>query len=113
MSNDVFVITEHMDRKFADVSFEMVGKAKELAATLGGKSIAVVLGHGISANVFASDGTTYVEDPQLAEFNPEAYGKVLEALVREAAPGLVMLGWTAKGMDLAAWLSARLGVPCV
>ncbi len=24
-----------------------------------------------------------------------------------------MLGWTARGMDLAAWLSARLGKPCV
>ncbi len=113
MSNDVFVVTEHMDGKFADVSFEMVGKAKGLAATLGGRSIAVVLGYGISADVFASDGTTYVEDPQLAEFNPEAYGKVLEALLKEAAPRVVLLGWTARGMDLAAWLSARLGRPCV
>ena len=113
MSNDVFVITEHMDGKFADVSFEMVGKAKDLAAALGGKSVAVVLGHGISAGLFASDITTYIDDPNLAQFNPEAYGKVLEGLLREAAPRLVMLGWTAKGMDLAGWLSARLGKPCV
>ncbi len=113
MSNDVFVITENMDGRFADVSFEMVGKAKDLAAAFGGKSIAVVLGHEISANVFATDATTYIDDPNLAQFNPEAYAKVLEALLREASPRLVMLGWTAKGMDLAAWLSARLGKPCV
>ncbi len=113
MSNDVFVITEHMDGKFADVSFEMAGKARDLAAALGGKSVAVVLGHGIAADVFACDRTTMVDDPNLAQFNPEAYGKVLEALLKEASPRLVMLGWTAKGMDLAAWLSARLGKPCV
>ena len=113
MSNDVFVITEHMDGKFSDVSFEMVGKAKELAAALGGRAVAIALGSGVSANIFASDSTIYVDDANLAQFNPEAYGKVIEALVKEKSPQLVMFGWTATGMDLAAWLSARLGKPCV
>lgn len=113
MSNDVLVITEHMDGKFSDVSFEMVGKAKELASAFGGQAVAVALGSGLSANVFASDSTTYVDDAALTQFNPEAYGKVIEALVKEKSPRLVMFGWTATGMDLAAWLSARLGKPCV
>lgn len=113
MSNDIFVITEQMDGSFADISFEMVGKAKELAASWSGQVTAVVLGNAVSADGFASDSTLYVEDPDLAQFNPEAYGKVIEALVQEKSPRLVMFGWTATGMDLAAWLSARLGKPCV
>jgi electron transfer flavoprotein alpha subunit len=113
MSNDIFVITEQMDGVFADISFEMVGKAKELAASWDGGAAAVVLGNGVSANVFASDSTLCINDPNLAQFNPEAYGKVIEALVQEKAPRLVMFGWTATGMDLAAWLSARTGKPCV
>jgi electron transfer flavoprotein alpha subunit len=113
MSNDVFVITEHMDGKFSEISFEMVGKAKELAASWGGQTIAVALGSGVSADVFASDVTLHIEDVNLAQFNPEAYGKVIEALFQERFPRLVMFGWTATGMDLAAWLSARLGKPCV
>ncbi len=113
MSNDVFVITEHMDGTFSDVSFEMVGKARELASDFGGQAIAVVLGSGVSADVFASDSTLSVDDPALAQFNPEAYGKVIEALIEEKSPRLVLLGWTATGMDLAAWLSARTGAPCV
>jgi electron transfer flavoprotein alpha subunit len=113
MSNDVFVIAEHMDGKFSDVSFEMAGKAKELAASFGGQAIVVVLGSGVSAGVFASDSTLYVDDSKLAQFNPEAYGKVIEALVKDKSPRLVMFGWTATGMDLAAWLSARTGKPCV
>ena len=112
MSNDVFIITEHMDGKFSDVSFEIVGKAKELATAFGGQAVAVALGSGVSVNVFASDSTIYVDDTALAQFNPEAYGKAIEALVKEKSPRLVMFGWTATGMDLAAWLSARLGKPC-
>jgi len=113
MSNDVFVITDQLDGKFSDVSFEMVGKAKELASSFGGQAVAVVLGAGADANVFASDATLQLDDPNLAQFNPEAYGKVIEALVKEKSPRLVMFGWTATGMDLAAWLSARLAKPCV
>lgn len=113
MSNDILVITEHMDGKFSDVSFELVGKAKELASALGGQAVAVVVGSGITSNVFASDSTIHVDDAALSQFNPEAYGKVIEALVKEKSPRLVMFGWTAIGMDIAAWLSARLGKPCV
>jgi electron transfer flavoprotein alpha subunit len=113
MSNDIFVITEHMDGTFSDVSFEMVGKAKELATAFGGESVAVVLGNGLAADVFASDSTIYVDDLALTQFNPEAYGKVIEALVQEKSPRLILFGWTATGMDLAAWLSARTGQPCV
>ena len=112
MSNDILVITDHMDGKFSDVSFELVGKAKELASALGGQAIAVVVGGGISSDAFASDSTIQIDDAALSQFNPEAYGKVIEALVKEKLPRLVMFGWTATGMDLAAWLSARLGVPC-
>ena len=112
MSNDVFVIAEHMDGKFSDVSFEMVGKAKELASALGGQAVAVVVGSGVEANVFASDSTIQIDDAALSQFNPEAYGKVIEALVKEKSPRLVLFGWTVTGMDLAAWLSARTGAPC-
>jgi electron transfer flavoprotein alpha subunit len=113
MSNDVFVITDHMDGKFSDVSFEMVGKAKELASAFGGQAVAVVMGSGLSANVFSADATIQIDDANLAQFNPEGYGKVIEALIKEKSPRLVLFGWTATGMDLAAWLSARLGIPCV
>jgi len=112
MSNDVFVITEHMDGTFSDVSFEMVGKAKELASALGGQAVAVVLGAGLDANVFASDATIHIDDAGLTNFNPEAYGKVIEALVKEKSPKVVLFGWTITGMDIAAWLSARTGAPC-
>jgi len=115
MGNDIFVITEHMDGKVSDVSFEMVGKAKEVASSFGGQVVAIFLGSSAVdlAGGFSSDTTLFVDDPALADFNPEAYGKVIESLVKEKSPRLVMFGWTATGMDMAAWLSARLGIPFV
>jgi electron transfer flavoprotein alpha subunit len=115
MSNDVLVITEHMDGKVADISYEMVGKAKQLATALGGQAVAVVLGCGVAelADTFASDATLCVDDPSLAEFNPEAYGKTIAALAIERSPRVVMIGNTSMGMDLAAWLSAKSGHPCI
>jgi len=112
MSNDILVITEHMDGKFSDVSFEMVGKAKELASALGGQAVAVVIGSGVDANVFASDSTLHIDDASLSGFNPEAYAKIVEALVKEKSPKAVLFGWTVTGMDVAAWLSAKTGAPC-
>src|SRR3990172_5123348 len=54
MSNDIFVIAEQMDGNVAEISFEMVGKAKELAAAFGGQAVAVVLGGNVPAELFAS-----------------------------------------------------------
>ncbi len=111
MSNDVLVITEHFDGRVADISYEMVGQAKELAGALGGQAIAVMLGSGMAdqANTFASDATIYVDDAALEQFNPEAYGRVLAALVAEKSPRLTMIGSTAVGMDLGAWLATKTG----
>lgn len=115
MSNDILVITESLEGNLADISYEMVGKAKELAGSVGGKVIAVVLGSGMgdAANSFASDATVYVDDAALENFNPEAYAKVVDALVSEKSPKLVLLGYTSMGMDIAAWLSAKNGKPCI
>jgi len=114
MSNDVFVITENLNGNIADISYEMVGKAGELAAALGGQAVAVVLGSGMAAQAasFSSAKTLYVDDPALAQFNPEACGKVIAQLVADHAPRLVLFGSTSMGMDLAAWLSARTGLSC-
>lgn len=129
MSNDVLVITEHTEGKVAEISYEMVGKARELAEALGGQAVALMLGSGAAelAGTFASDATLYVDDPALAEFNPEAYGRVVAALVAEPAhrsssgigplqgktPKVTLVGNTSMGMDLAAWLSAKSGQPCI
>ena len=49
MSNDVFILAEHLNGRVAEITFEMAGKARQLAAALGGKTVAVLLGSGLKA----------------------------------------------------------------
>ncbi len=115
MANDILILAEHLNGKLADIAFEMTGKAKQLAAAFGGKAIAVLLGSGARslAGSIGADAVVYVDDPALGEFNPEAYSRVLAALIKGHGPRLVMLGNTSVGMDLGAGLSVTTGLPLI
>ena len=115
MSNDVIILAEHLNGKVAEITFEMAGKAKQLAAALGGKTIAVLLGSGLKAlaESIGADSVLYVDDAALAEFNPETYSRMLTALIKERSPRVVMIGNTSMGMDLGAGLSVTTGLPLI
>jgi electron transfer flavoprotein alpha subunit len=115
MANDILILAEHLNGKLADITYEMTGKAKQLAAAFGGKAIAVLLGSGAQAlaESIGADAVLYVDDPALAEFNPEAYSRVLAALIQGRGPRLVMLGNTSIGMDLGAGLSVTAGLSLI
>lgn len=115
MGNDIFILAEHLGGKLSDITFEMVGKGKLLAAAFGGKAVALLFGSGVRplAESIGADSVLYVDDPALADFNSEAYGLVLAALVIERSPRLVLIGNTSMGMDLAAGLSVTAGLPLI
>ncbi len=115
MSNDVFILAEYLNGKLADITYEMAGKARQLAAAFGGKAVVVLLGSGAKglAESIGADSVLYVDDAALAEFNPEAYGRVLAALIKERGPRVVMMGNTSVGMDLGAGLSVTTGLPLI
>jgi electron transfer flavoprotein alpha subunit len=116
MSNDVYVVVEHLKGKIGDITFEMLGKGRELSDALGGKLYAVLIGSqcaDLAAGLGKADGVLCVADVRLANFNPTAYKHALGELVRERTPRLVMVGNTSMGMDLAAGVSALLGIPLI
>jgi electron transfer flavoprotein alpha subunit len=111
MTNSIFVIAEHLKGKVDDMTYEMLGKAKEL----GGPVVAVLLGSGAKglAGDFAADRVLYVDSPALADYNPQAYGKVIAGLVNTHSPKTVLVGYTSQGVDIAAGLSVDCGMPLV
>src|SRR5512142_235724 len=116
MPNDVFVFVEHLKGKIGDISFEMLGRGRELADTFGGKLSAGLIGSrcaDLAEQLGQADAVLCVMDPRLAEFNPSAYKHALGELVRERAPRLVMIGNTSMGMDLAAGVSALLNISLI
>lgn len=116
MSNDVFVFAEHLGGKIDDVTFELLGKGRELADAFGGHLVAVLLGNnvkGLAGELGAADKVLVMEHPQLANFNPDAYEKALLAVLKDQQPRTTLVPYSSMGMDLAAAASAALNIPLV
>ena len=108
MSN-IYVIAEHFKGGVEDITFEMLGKAKEM-----GDVTAVLIGNkGLASQLGAASKVICIDDDQLSEFNPEAYLKTVDAVVSQGNPDMVMIGNTSMGMDLAAGLSVSQNLPLV
>jgi electron transfer flavoprotein alpha subunit len=114
MSGEIMVLVEQRDGAVLDTAFELLGRARSLAATSGGQAVAVVLGSGVAGlagSLGAAARVIVVDDPSLAAFSPSAYQAALVPLVRDRQPALVLIANSGSGMDVAAGLSAALDLP--
>ncbi|MCI6222290.1 MAG: electron transfer flavoprotein subunit alpha/FixB family protein [Succiniclasticum sp.] len=116
MANDkaIWVVAQLEDGKLLNVTLELLGKAKELAAKAGTTADVVLLAatdDGLSAKCVACGADTVytVLGPELAEYDTEIYTNALCELIGEYHPGTVMFGATIDGRDLAPRVAARLG----
>jgi electron transfer flavoprotein alpha subunit len=112
---EIFVLAEHRKGMIRDITWEMLGKGRELASQAGAGLTAVLLGH--KARGFAEElapmasRVLVVEGELLENFNAEIYQRVLSALISESKPFLTLIGHTGFGMDLAPSLAAEVGLP--
>jgi electron transfer flavoprotein alpha subunit len=113
--SEILVLAEHRGGQLRDITFEMLGKAGELAEASGGGVSALVLGSGVG--VIADTLKNHADDvlvrdcDGLASFNSAVYQPVVADVVRSREPALVMIGHTAFGVDLAPSLAVDLGLP--
>ena len=114
---DVYVIVEQQQGEIQPVTFELLGKAAEIAPSLGGQAVAVLLGGsgiaGKASGLGAAARVIAVEDDRLASYTPEAYKAALVEVLSGREPRLVLIGNTTVGMDLAAGLSVALDLPLI
>jgi electron transfer flavoprotein alpha subunit len=115
MSQDIYVVIEHLRGKVADISYTMLAGAGELSKAVGGDVVAVLLGHNAKelAGDFAASKVLYLDHTALADFTSDAYQKVLSDLISKDQPRAVLFGNTSIGSDIASVLSVRLGLPLV
>jgi len=116
MNQDIFVVAEHLKGKLADVTFEMLGKGKELANAKGGSLVAVLLGNGVknlAGEMGLADQVISVEHAALENFNPETYSTALAEVVKAKSPAVTLVANSSMGMDLAAALSVKANLPLV
>lgn len=109
----VFVFVQQMDQIINGVSYELIGKAKELAADLSTDVTAVLFGFEVKslANnlaAYGADRIIIVDDPALKEYTTEPYTHAMHEVINKYKPEIVLFGATAVGRDLAPRTSARV-----
>ena len=109
----VWVFIEQKKGKVQSVSYELIGKARELADKLNTYVGAVLIGNDvqIEAESLISSGadTVYlVESPKLASFLDEPYTNVLVSLIRKYKPEIVLSGATVIGRSLVARVAVKI-----
>ena len=103
---NVWVFIEQEAGKIADVSLELVCKGRELAAQLGVKTEAVLIGDNVAGCVdtlfaYGCDNVFLAEDSRLEPFTVLPYAKVIMDLIRAHKPNILLFGATLKGRELA------------
>ena len=111
---DVYVFVEQREGQIQTVALELLGKAKELADALQEKVVALFLGSGIASQAgeliaCGADRVIYADAPELKDYLTEPYSQVMHQMILAYKPGIVLLGATTIGRDLAPRLSARIG----
>lgn len=109
----VFVFAQQLDNTVSGVSFELIGKAKELAADLNTDVTAVVLGDGVKGladelGAYGADKVIVIDNPVLKEYTTEPYTQAMTAVIEAFKPEIILYGATAIGRDLAPRVSARV-----
>jgi len=110
----IWVFAEHRLGKVAPVSFELLGIGSKLAGKRGVPLSAVIFGHGLDEAAvqlvaYGADTVYVVDDSSLEQYREDIYGRVLEMLVREHKPEVVLAGATAIGRSFIPQVANILG----
>ncbi|MFH1983083.1 MAG: electron transfer flavoprotein subunit alpha/FixB family protein [Pseudomonadota bacterium] len=109
----VMVFIDQTDGLIADVSLELICKARELADQLRCQVEAVAVGGDMHAVLpqlghYGCDRVYAVSDPRLAAFTSVPYAKAVLEVVRLRSPQVVLFGATTTGRDLAPRVASAL-----
>ncbi len=109
----VFIFVQQVDGKVSSVSYELIGKGKELAKDLDTQVTAVLLGSNVenlcdNLAKYGADQVILVDDPALEVYMTEPYVEAMYRIIEAKKPAVVLYGATAIGRDMAPRVSARV-----
>jgi len=110
----VMIYGEVVEGKLASIAAELLGGGRKLADDLGQELCAVLAGSDISnlaqeAITLGADKVYVIDDPLLKDYQTDSYVSVMEKVIKEVMPQILLLGQTSTGRDLAPRLAFRLG----
>ena len=109
----VWVFIEQTEGEAAKVSWELLGKGKELALDRECELAAVVMGDGveelcIQAIGYGAEKVYLMDAPVLRHYRTEAYQRGVCTLVEKYRPEVILMGATGLGRDLAGVVATKL-----
>jgi len=110
----ILVCGELADGKLASITTELLGCGRKLADELKEDLSCLVASDAVGeaskeAIAFGADKVYAVETPVLKEYQADSYMQVVEKLVKDISPRMILIGQTSMGRDLAPRLAFRLG----
>ena len=108
----VCVFVDHDGDKIHRVTYELLGKARELATVTGHPVYALLLGHNVSACTksllhYGADKIFVYDDAALADFRIEPYTAAFCDFIEKIKPSSILVGATNLGRQLAPRVAAR------
>lgn len=108
----IAVYVDHVAGVIHPVTYELLGKARELAAKINQPVYAVFMGKSIAAGShellhYGADKVYVYDDPALEYFKIEAYTAVFENFINKVKPAAILVGATTVGRQLAPRTAAR------
>ncbi len=112
MAQNVLAFSE--DRRLL---IQLLGKGKELADSLGGELNVLLVGSNLSDSgepaQYGSKKTLVADGPGFEHFRVEAYRAAFLKAVEASDPGIILIGATRRGKELAARVAAALDTGCM
>ena len=110
---EVMIYGEVTEGKLSAMTTELLGCGRKMADDLGQEISAVLVGSGVSglaqeAISFGADKVYVVDDPLLKGYETDSQVSVMDKVVKQAMPQIILLGQTSIGRDLAPRLAFRL-----
>ncbi len=108
----IWVYVDHRWGEIREVTFELLGKARELADQKGDYVGAVLIGYNVkhlSKELFkyGADKVFVIDREEYKDYNPETYGHAFVELVKKYKPYAILIGGTKNGRDL----GGRIAIP--
>ena len=114
-NNAIWVFAELLGGEVSPVTFELLGKASELAPRVNGRVDALLIGSGVERHVqdltaYGADRVYLADATTLDGYDTENYTQVLVSAIGTHNPYAVLFPSSLNGRDLAARTAARLGL---
>ncbi|MBI2501162.1 MAG: electron transfer flavoprotein subunit alpha/FixB family protein [Deltaproteobacteria bacterium] len=110
---NILVIGEHQEGKVRKVTEELVSKAAEIGSQLSAEVLVAFVGATLpeapDLGSFGAKKIYLVSSPKMTKYSPDGFAKVLEALIKEVSPSIVLGTAGPFGKDLFPRLSAKVG----